>query len=281
MARQKAKQSVDIYRPEPATIVRNEPATATERFFEVKLESGKPLGHAPGQFVEVSVPGIGEAPISVSSMSNGKGSFEMVVRDVGNVTRALHALPAGSRIGIRGPFGTSFPVGGAMKGKDLLFVCGGIGLVPVRSAIQHVLANRSDYGAVTILFGARSPSELLFRSETPSWAAAKGVTYRETVDRAERGWTGNVGVITTLMPDLKLDAARTVAVICGPPIMYKFVIIELRKLRVPEENTYISLERHMKCGVGKCGHCQINGVYVCQKGPVFRYADVTGIREAI
>jgi NAD(P)H-flavin reductase len=281
MSKQSARKGADIYLPEPATVVRNEPATATERFFEVRLDSGRPLGHMPGQFVELSVPGIGEAPISVSSAPGTDGSFELVVRNAGNVTRALHAVAPGGGVGIRGPFGTSFPVDRGMKGKDLLFICGGIGMVPVRSAIQYVLGRRKDYGAVTILFGARSPAELLFREETRAWAAAPGVAYRETVDRGDPGWMGRVGVITTLMPDLKPDPDRTVAVVCGPPIMYKFVIIELRKLKVRADRTYISLERHMKCGVGKCGHCQIDGIYVCQKGPVFRYSDVADVREAI
>ncbi|MBM4142972.1 MAG: oxidoreductase [Lentisphaerae bacterium] len=274
-------EAKDIYRPEPATLARSEGLTAHERWFEVKLDSGRPLGHMPGQFVEISVPGIGEAPISVSSAPGRNGAFELVVRNVGNVTRALHGLPAGARIGVRGPFGTSFPVDGAMRGRDVLFICGGIGLVPVRSAIQYVLDHRPDYGAVTILFGTRSPSDRLFTDETAKWAGTRGVTYMETVDRGDAGWTGKVGVITTLMPDLKIDPARTVAVVCGPPIMYKFVIIELHKMKVADENIFVSLERNMKCGVGKCGHCQINGLYVCRKGPVFRYADVNDVREAV
>ena len=271
----------DIYLPERATVLRNERMTALESLFEVRLGSGKPLGHMPGQFVEVSVPGIGEAPISISSSPGRNGTFEMVVRRIGNVTAALHAAPAGAAVGIRGPFGTHFPVDGALKGKDVLFVCGGIGLVPVRSAIQYVLDRRGDYGKVTILFGTKSPAERLFVDETAKWAAMPNVTYLETVDRGDASWAGNVGVITTLMPKVSVDPARTVAVICGPPIMYKFVIIELRKMGVPDDNVYLSLERLMKCGVGKCGHCQINSVYVCQDGPVFRYADVAFLKEAI
>lgn len=276
-----SKGGTSLYVPESATLVKSEGMTAKERFFKVKLDSGEPLGHRPGQFVEVSVPGIGEAPISVSSTPGVNGSFDLVVRNVGNVTRALHAMGEGDKVGIRGPFGTEFPVDGAMKGKDVLFICGGIGLVPVRSAIQYVLDNRSDYGDVTILFGARSPEERLFTEESAKWAATDGVTYLETVDNGGDGWDGNVGVITTLMPDLAIDPAKTVVVVCGPPIMYKFVMIELQLMKVAEEDIYISLERNMKCGVGKCGHCQMNGVYVCQEGPVFKYSEVEGIREAI
>ena len=275
------KGGTSLYLPESATLTKSEEMTAHERFFELKLDSGAPLGHRPGQFVEVSVAGIGEAPISISSTPGANGSFDLVVRNVGNVSRALHGMAAGSKVGIRGPFGTHFPVDGAMKGKDILFICGGIGLVPVRSAIQYVMDNRSDYGKVTILFGARSPSDRLFTDETAEWAADEGVTYLETVDRGDEGWTGNVGVITTLMPGLDIDPENTVAIVCGPPIMYKFVIIELHGMNVTNENIYISLERHMKCGVGKCGHCQINGIYVCQDGPVFCYSDVDEVREAI
>ena len=272
----------DIYLPEGAAVVETREMTAQEKFFAFKLNSGRPLGHMPGQFVEVSVPGIGEAPISVSSSPTRPGTFEMVVRKCGNVSGAMHALAAGSTVGIRGPFGTAFPVDkAAMQGQDLLFICGGIGLVPVRAAIQYVLDHRKDYGKVTILFGSKSPAERLFVEECARWGAEPGVTYLETVDRGDAQWRGNVGVITTLMPKVQMAVDKTVAIVCGPPIMYKFVIIELHKAGFPDERIYLSLERHMKCGVGKCGHCQINELYVCQDGPVFRYADVTGVREAI
>jgi NAD(P)H-flavin reductase len=267
--------------PEPATLKSVNSMTEMEKRFEIQLDSGKPLGHMPGQFVEVSIPGIGEAPISISSAPGRNGTFDLVVRKVGNVTRALHSLQAGARVGIRGPFGTHFPVEDVMRGKDVLFLCGGIGLVPVRSAIQYVLGHRADYGQVTILLGTRTPAERLFPEETALWRKAPDTVYLETVDRGDADWKGHVGVVTTLMPGLKVDPPRTIAVVCGPPIMYKFVLIELRNLKVPQEQTYVSLERHMKCGVGKCGHCQINGLYVCQDGPVFRYADVSGVREAI
>lgn len=271
----------DIYLPEPATLMEARQVTDLERFFEFKLDSGKDLGHKPGQFVEVSVAGIGEAPISVSSSPTRKGSFELVVRKVGNVSSALHGLAVGEKVGIRGPFGTHFPVDGPMKGKDLLFICGGIGLVPVRSAINYVLDNRRDYGRVHILFGARTPSDRLFTDEARKWRQCPDVRYEETVDRGDGDWTGNVGVITTLIPKMSFRVDRTVAIVCGPPIMYKFVIVELGRLRWKNEDIYVSLERHMKCGVGKCGHCQVNGFYVCQDGPVFKYSDVAEVREAI
>jgi len=271
----------DIYQPEMATVVRSEPMTELERFIELKLDCGKELGHLPGQFAEVSVFGIGEAPISISSSPTQDGSFQMVVRKAGNVTRAMHSLKPGDKVGIRGPFGTHFPVDGEMKGKDIVFVCGGLGLVPVRSAINYVLHHRGDYGDVTILFGTKSPAERLFVDEVKEWISKGNVTYLETVDRGDEQWIGNVGVITTLMTDMAVDPRKTVAIICGPPVMYKFAIVSLYKMGMVDKNIYVSLERNMKCGVGKCGHCQMDGLYVCQDGPVFKYADLAEVQEAI
>lgn len=271
----------DIYRPEMATVVRSEPMTALERFLEFKLDSGGELGHMPGQFAEVSVFGIGEAPISISSSPTQNGSFQMVVRAAGSVTHAMHNLKQGDKVGIRGPFGTHFPVDGEMKGKDIVFVCGGLGLVPVRSAINYVLHHREDYGNVTILFGAKSPADRVFVAEVEEWTSKEGVTYVETVDRGDEEWTGRVGVITTLMTNMKVDPSKTVAIICGPPVMYKFAVMSLHKMGIIEKNIFVSLERNMKCGVGKCGHCQIDHLYVCQEGPVFRFSDVSEIQEAI
>jgi NAD(P)H-flavin reductase len=204
-----------------------------------------------------------------------------VVRRVGRVTSALHALKAGDKIGVRGPFGTTFPVADELRGRDLLFICGGIGLVPVRSAINYVLNHRSDYRQVTILYGCKSPAERLFTRELASWAARKDVTFLETVDRGDGEWKGNVGVITTLIPKVEVDPSSVQAVVCGPPVMYRFVLMELAALGVPDDHVYVSLERRMKCGVGKCGHCQINGLYTCMDGPVFRYSAVKETPEAI
>jgi sulfhydrogenase subunit gamma (sulfur reductase) len=277
----KCDSEKDIYLPLPATVSEVEPMTKLESFFSCRLDSGEELGHMPGQFVEVSIPGIGEAPISISSSPTRKGSFEMVVRNVGNVSKAMHGLAAGDKIYIRGPFGTSFPVDQAMKGKDIIFVCGGIGIVPVRSAIQYVLDNRDDYGRVIILFGAKSPRERLFIEELDKWRGEKNVTILETVDHRDEDWSGPEGVITTLLPLVKMDKDNTVAVVCGPPIMYKFVVIVLMEAGLRKDQIYLSLERHMKCGVGKCGHCQINNIYVCQDGPVFNFSDIKDIKEAL
>ncbi|MFA6033280.1 MAG: FAD/NAD(P)-binding protein [Myxococcota bacterium] len=268
------------YLPVNAKITRAEKMTAKEKFFEIQLPGGKDLGHKPGQFVEVSLLGIGEAPISVSSSPTKKGSFDLVVREVGNVTAALHKLEAGATVGIRGPFGNGFDMS-QFKGKDLVIVGGGIGLVPLRSTINYALDNRGEFGKVSILYGTRNPSEILFKNEIAQWEARKDIDFCMTVDRGDATWKGNVGVITTLIPPLKLDLGNTAVVVCGPPIMYKFVIMSLQAKQLSNEQIWLSLERRMKCGLGKCGHCQMNHLYVCQEGPVFNYAQITDVKEAI
>jgi len=270
-----------IYKPEIAEIVSTEELTENEKMFEISFVNGRDsLGHLPGQFVQVSVFGVGEAPISVSSSPTRKKSFELVVRKVGNVTRALHRLNAGDKIGIRGPYGTHFPLEEA-EGKDLLFVAGGIGLVPLRSFIQYVLDNRYKYGRVIIFYGCRTINERLFLSELAEWEERPDVDLVQTLDKPCEGWTGNVGVITTCFPKVDIDPENTVCVMVGPPVMYKFCLIEARAKGIPDDSIYLSLERRMKCGVGKCGHCQINNVYVCKDGPVFQYSKIRDLKEAV
>jgi len=168
-----------------------------------------------------------------------------------------------------------------MKGADVLFVAGGLGLAPARSLIQYVLDKRGDYGKVTILYGSRNPQERLFRSDVDEWVARADVDCLVTVDRADEAWKGNVGVITTLFSKVKINGAKTWAVLVGPPIMYKFAVLEALSAGISENRILCSLERRMKCGLGKCGHCQIGGIYVCQEGPVFPYAQIKRLREAI
>ncbi|HUI71789.1 MAG TPA: FAD/NAD(P)-binding protein [Spirochaetia bacterium] len=271
-----------IYVPEIAELVRVEKMSALETLFEVRLPGGRELGHMPGQFVQVSLMGIGEAPISISSSPLAKGTFELVVREVGNLTSALHRLNPGDKIGIRGPFGKGFVID-ALRAKDMIFVAGGIGLPPLRSVINTMIhpSRRRDFGRVIVLYGTKSPAEFIFDKERAAWEKSKDLEYHVTVDRASAGWNGHVGVITTLIPDLNLDVPNTVAAICGPPVMYKFALLALRSRGLRDEQIYVSLERKMKCGVGKCGHCQINNVYVCQEGPVFNYAAIKDLKEAI
>ncbi len=275
-----AKEKKSLYVPIPAEIVKISQLTELEKLFELKLQNGKELGHKPGQFVEVSLLGYGEAPISVSSSPTRNGTFDLCIRKVGTVTDALHNLKEGAVVGIRGPFGNGFDVE-MFKGKDILFVGGGIGIVPLRSLIQYVLDKRSDFNKVTILYGAKNPKELLFKDEIKQWADRDDIDYYVTVDRGDESWKGNTGVITTLIPPLEIDVKNTYAVIVGPPIMYKFVILSLKSKNVKDDHIIMSLERRMKCGVGKCGHCQMDHLYVCQDGPVFNYAQIRDLREAL
>jgi NAD(P)H-flavin reductase len=264
-----------------AQLLSVEQLTATETLFTLELPDGGSLGNEPGQFVEVSLFGIGEAPISVSSSpSRSNGTFELCVRNVGDVTGAMHQMEPGAMMGIRGPFGEPFPVD-KMMGKDVLFAAGGLGLAPLRSLINQVLDNRGSFGRVIILYGTKHPDEILFGEELAEWAQRDDVEFHMTVDQGSEDWTGNVGVITTLFPKIVIDPRNTVAATCGPPIMYRFVLMELLGKGIPETQIYLSLERRMKCGVGKCGHCQINELYCCQDGPVFRYADIKGLEEAL
>jgi NAD(P)H-flavin reductase len=165
--------------------------------------------------------------------------------------------------------------------KDILFVCGGIGLAPLKSLIDYTIDRRNDFGRIIILYGTKSPSEILFKSDIEEWSSRKDVEFFMTVDKPDEDWNGNVGVITTLIPPLQLDVENTIATVVGPPVMYKFVIMALKSKRIKDENIYMSLERRMKCGVGKCGHCQINESYVCQDGPVYHYPRVKELEEAI
>jgi NAD(P)H-flavin reductase len=257
------------------------PMTELEALFTIELPGGRSLGQDSGQFVMLSIPGVGEAPISItSSPSRSNGSFELCVRNVGDVTGALHRLQAHDMVGIRGPFGHGFPID-KMRGEDMLFAPGGLGLAPLRSLINQVLDERSDFGRVIILYGAKRPEELLFRGELDEWAARDDVEFHVTVDRGDETWDGNVGVITTLFPKISIDPHNTIAVTCGPPIMYRFVLMEMQGKGIPENHIYLSLERRMKCGVGKCGHCQINGIYCCQEGPVFTYDQIKNVPEAL
>jgi NAD(P)H-flavin reductase len=277
---QPAEQLSSPYVPEKATIKKITQLTETEKLFLVSIDSGRSLGHAPGQFVEVSLFGIGEGPISISSPPARDNTFELGVRAAGNLTKALHGLKSGDALGIRGPFGHGFPVENLM-GKDLLFVAGGIGLVPLRSLIKYSLEHRDAFGRIIILFGARSPQERLFTDELAAWSKRSDIEFLETVDRSDDSWKGNVGVITTLFKKITIEPRKTAVMIVGPPVMYKYALLEVKEKEVPRNNIWLSLERRMKCGLGKCGHCQINNYYVCQEGPVFAYPQIEEKEEAL
>ena len=269
----------DIFLPRPATVNETKPMNATEMYLHLSMDE-TPLSYVPGQFVEISIPGFGEAPISISSSPTQADGFEIVVRKIGNVTNKIHQLKAGDKVGIRGAFGNGiYPVEDA-KGRDIVFICGGIGLVPQRSFINHILDSREDFGQVTVLFGTKSYDQRFFHEELLIWRDTD-INYQETINTPDDRWDGNVGVVTELIPQIKSNFTDSLFFICGPPVMYKFVFMTLREKNVPHENIFLNLERKMKCGVGKCGHCQMNDKYVCMEGPVFNYADLKNVPEAI
>ena len=270
----------DIYLPQLATVEDVSQMNITEKYLRLSMDDGQ-FDFIPGQFVEVSIAGFGEAPITISSSPTLGDCFELVVRKVGRVSGAIHNLKNGDKVGIRGPLGKGvYPVEEA-KGKNLVFICGGIGMVPQRSFINYVLDNRADYGDVAILQGTKSYDLRLFTPEIEAWSKRGDVQMLETLDEGDARWKGNVGVVTKLVPKVETDLKSAMILVCGPPIMYKFVLMALAERDVPHQNIFLNLERKMKCGIGKCGHCQINNAYVCMSGPVFRYSDLASLPEAI
>lgn len=273
----------NIFLPKKAEIVEAKKMTASETHFTLKLKNGEEMNYEPGQILEVGLFGYGEIPLGFASSPTqyeNTGTFDIVIREVGKVSKALCALGVGDTMTVRGPLGKGFPVE-EFKGSDVLIVAGGIGLCPTRSMIKYIIDKREDFNRFLLFFGARTPADQLFNDDLEDWRIADGIEYLETVDQADENWKGKVGVITTLFDDVENLSPDTKVIICGPPIMYKFVIKSLQAFNIPEENVYVDLERRMKCGVGKCGHCQINDKYVCMDGPVFRFSDIKDLEEAI
>lgn len=242
------------------------------------LEVTPPAGHEivpfrPGQFNMLYVFGVGEVPISISGDPDRPGVLVHTTREVGAVTRAMRGLRIGDAIGVRGPFGSSWPVEKA-EGRDVVLIAGGIGLPPLRPALYHVLARRERYGRVMLLYGARTPEDMMFPDELAKWRAMFDLEVHVTVDRATGNWRGNVGVVTPIVKRAPIDPRRTIAMICGPEVMIRFACQELARRGVSPQDTYVSLERNMKCAVGLCGHCQLGAHLVCRDGPVFSYDQV-------
>jgi NAD(P)H-flavin reductase len=225
-----------------------------------------------GQFNMLYLPGFGEAAISISSDPDDHEKLGHTIRFVGNVTRAVSRLKVGDVVGLRGPFGTYWPMQ-AMEGKDVFIACGGIGLPPLRPAIYHIIRNREKYGKVTLLYGARTSGDLMFPHEYEVWRKA-GIDVEVTVDRGDANWNGRVGVVPMWFYQFRIDPRKTTVLTCGPEVMIRFVIFEAMARRIPPENVYVSLERNMKCGQGSCGHCQMGPYFICKDGPVFRFDEL-------
>ena len=247
----------------------------TEDTFTVELdprEGRSRYDFLPGQFNMLYVYGVGEVPISISGDPAGS-TLVHTTRAVGTVTKAMAKLRRGDVIGVRGPFGTSWPVAEA-RTKDVVFVAGGIGLPPLRPALYEILSHRESYGKVVLLYGTRTPSDILFKDELEQWRARFDLEVFITVDRASAGWRGNVGVVTTLIQKAGFDSRNTLAMIVGPEVMMRFTALEFMKRGVNPDSIYLSMERNMKCGIGLCGHCQFGPVFICKDGPVFRYPQI-------
>lgn len=264
------------YQPELATveeIIEETPDTRTFRAVFRDPELRESFTYEPGQFQEVSVFGVGEATFCLTSTPTRPGVVEFSVKQVGQVTTALHEMSPGDIVGIRGPFGNWFPYE-EWKGKKLLFIGGGIGMAPLRSLLNFCLDNRADYGPIDLIYGARSPQDLCFRNEFDAWRSAPDSRVFLTVDRGDETWQGNVGFVPAYLMDLAPSPENTIAITCGPPIMIKYVLESLEKLNFQPEQIYTTLEMKMKCGIGKCGRCNIGEKFVCIDGPVFSYAQL-------
>ena len=238
-------------------------------------EGGKLFEHLPGQCAMLCVPGVGEAMFSITSSPTNKLYQEFSIKMCGTLTEYLHSMEVGDQITVRGPYGNNFPVEGEdIKGKNLLFVAGGIALAPLRSVINYVMDNRENYGTVDILYGSRSADDLVQRKEIEEvWSKIPGVNIHLTIDREQEGWDGHVGFVPSYLKELNFDTNRTV-LLCGPPIMIKFCLQALEEMGFAKEQVYTTLELRMKCGIGKCGRCNIGSKYVCKDGPVFRFDEI-------
>lgn len=274
-----AQKSQNVFMPRQAMILRAEQTTATERHFTLKMADGSSVHFEPGQMLEVSLFGYGEIPIGYASSPTRTRTFDIVVRSVGRVSKALNKLEVGDSIFVRGPLGHGFPLD-KLKGQNVLIVAGGIGLCPTRSLILYIMDRRDEFDNFSLFYGTRSPSERMFLEDLEGWKKSPEIDFFETVDTAEKSWKGNIGVITTLFKK-KYLTPDTRVIICGPPVMYKFVIKELDTLEIDHGNVFVDLERRMKCGIGKCGHCQINDKYVCKDGPVFPFSEIEDLEEAL
>lgn len=263
----------NLYLPKIAVIDKIEPLTSDVKLYTLKYKNaGESADYKAGQFFMVSVFGFGEAPISITSSPARKGFIELAVKCAGSLTSELHKMKAGAEIGLRGPYGNGFPVD-SLKGFDLLFVGGGIGLAPLRSLINLAIEKKSEFGKITILYGARTYDDMVFKDELKNgWR--KDVQVITTVDMGENLCDGNVGLVTTLLPKVKVDINRTKSIVCGPPVMIPFVLKDLTSMGFADTHIISTLERHMKCGVCKCNHCNIGPKYVCLDGPVFTYAEM-------
>lgn len=262
------------YQAIPATLEKVADETANIKTFWLKPET--PIPFRTGQFVELTVPGLGEAPFTPSSSPTVADKMELTIMKAGTVTQHLHQLQPGAKLGVRGPYGKGYPME-ELYGKDLLVLGGGVGLAPLRSLLYQVFEDIDKFPRVILLYGAKTPADMVYPAQLDEWTKRDKLEVLTTVDAASNGWAGNVGVVTTLLPKVKLNLENTAAVICGPPVMMKFGTLEVLQMGMAKERIYLSMEKNMSCGLGKCGHCRLGPYYVCKDGPVFTYDKIESL----
>jgi len=254
--------------PKPATIKKIIEESRDVRSFVLEMNDLQEMSALPGQFLEVSVQGYGEATFAVTRTSGDMKQFTISVKRMGHLTKMLHRAAQGDIVGVRGPYGNSFPVGD-WKGKDIAVIGGGIGLAPLRLVIDHILQNRKDYGKLEIIFGARTPDDILYKEDLKIWENDNSISLHTAIDVPFEGWNGRVGVVPVVVKDLALDPDGKIAVVCGPPVMIKFTVAALRELKWDINRIFTTLEMKMQCGIGQCGRCNIGEKFICKDGPVF------------
>jgi len=269
-----------VYKAEIINVVE---LTPLEKLFRLKIlddAERRIFEFRPGQFVMLEVPGFGEVPISISSSSNNREYIELCVRKAGRTTDVIHQAKKGAKLGLRGPFGTSFPME-EMAGCNILLVAGGLGLAPLRAPIYWVSERRCQYKDVHVLYGTKEPDQMLFTYQYEEWQKVNNIELLTIVEKASKDWNGRTGMITELFKEMTIDADNTYAIVCGPPVMFKFVCQYLNGLGIPMNRMFVSLERRMHCGMGKCCRCMVGSTFTCVDGPVFDYWSVLNLKEAI
>ena len=266
----------NIYRPIEGVVEDIIVETPTIKTFVIRPQED--FSFKTGQFVELTMPGIGEAPFTPSSDPNIKEKIDVTIMKAGHVTSLLHAASRNTSVGIRGPYGKGYPFE-EFQGKDIVIVGGGVGLAPLRSLLLSLFAEIEKYNKIVLRYGARTPSDMVYKDAIPGWARKNKVDIVTTVDVGEPNWKGNVGIVTTIVKDLPVNLKKAVAIVCGPPVMMKFTTLKLLDIGFKPQEIYLSMEKNMSCGLGKCWHCRIGKYYICKDGPVFTYEQLKDIHD--
>lgn len=262
------------YRVIPTTVESVIAESPTIKTFVLKPDGGLPF--KTGQFIELAIPGVGEAPFTPSSDPHVADRMDVTIMKAGRVTGIIHDLKPGAKVGLRGPYGKGYPLD-AFAGRDILILGGGVGLAPLRSLLYALYADPARFRRIVICYGARTPEDIIYKAQIEDWRRIKQVELHQSVDRADPNWKHTQGVVTVLLDKVKIDPARSTAIVCGPPVMMKFGTLKLLQLGYADRDIYLSMEKNMSCGIGKCGHCRLGPFYVCKDGPVFTYDQVKGL----